>query len=166
MRTDGTLKSCGGAAYLVELTNRVASGANLEYHARIVAQKALQRNLIQAANETIKAAYDETTDAFDLLTSAQTTLYNLANFGGRMPESVSRIGIEVVKLAAAAMNKPDGITGFPCGLAAIDKTTGGWQPTDLVILAARPGMGKTAFVLNAAIHAARQGVGVAFFRWR
>lgn len=163
MRTDGTLESCGGGAYLVELTNRVASSANLEYHARIVAQKALQRDLIQAANETIKAAYDETTDAFDLLTSAQTTLYNLANFGGRMPESVSRIGIEVVKLAAAAMNKPDGITGVPCGLAAIDKTTGGWQPTDLVILAARPGMGKTAFVLNAAIHAAREGVGVAFF---
>ena len=163
MRKGGTLESAGGSYYLVELTNRVASSANLEYHARIVSQKALQRDIIECSTRAIQEAYNEGADAFDLLYSTQKQFFDLANFGGRAAESVGRIGIDVLKQAEGAMGSKDGITGVPCGLSAIDKTTGGWQPSDLVILAARPGMGKTAFLVCAALHAARQGVPVVIF---
>lgn len=163
LRTLGTLESSGGAVYLVELTNRVASAANLEYHARIVAQKALARDQIRVANSAIAKAYDDATDAFDLLAATQKELFDLANFSGRQAQDLGQIGIQVLRQLDRAMNKPDGMTGVPSGIAALDNLTGGWQQPDLVILAARPGMGKTAFVLNAAMNAAESGTPVAFF---
>ena len=163
LRKDGALEAVGGAYYLTELTGRVASSANLEFHARIVAQNALKRDVIQSSTNAIREAYDESSDAFDLLHQAQKSLFDIANYGGRMAESVGRIGVDAIRQLDRAMKMPDGLTGVPCGLAAVDKTTGGWQPSDLVVLAARPGMGKTAFVICAALYAARQGFPVALF---
>lgn len=163
IRKDGNIDTIGGSYYLAELTNRVASAANLEYHARIVAERSMLRRIIQESTNAIQDAYDPSADAFDLLHRQQANLFSLSNLSGRMAEGVGRIGIDVLKRAEAAMQIPDGITGVPCGLEAIDKTTGGWQPTDFIVLAARPGMGKTAFVLCNALHAAKQGIPVALF---
>lgn len=163
LRKDGHIESIGGSYYLVELTNRVASGANLEFHARIVAQKALQRDVIQVATNAIRDAHAPETDAFELLYKTQKQMFDLANFGGRMAEQVGRIGLDVIKTTEKATQAPEGVTGVPSGMKAIDKTTGGWQPSDLIIIAARPGMGKTGFVLTAALNAARDGIPVALF---
>jgi replicative DNA helicase len=163
LRTNKSLESVGGSYYLVELTNRVASSANLEYHARIVAQKALAREQIRVANEAIQSAYDEGTDAFDLLYHTQKQLFDLSNFSGRQAQDVGRIGLEVVRQLDRAMAKGDGMTGVPTGIKALDSLTGGWQSPDLIVLAARPGMGKTAFTLNCSVRAAMEGFPVAFF---
>lgn len=163
IRKDGKMDDIGGSFYLVEMTNRVASAANLEYHARIVAERAMLRAIIQQSTNAIREAYDPGADAFDLLHRYQQDLFSLSNLSGRMADGVGRIGIDVLKRAEAAMQIPDGITGVPCGLAAIDKTTGGWQRSDLIVIAARPGMGKTAFVICNALHAAKQGYPVAIF---
>ena len=159
----GKLDKVGGMAYIVELSNRVASSANLEYHARIVAQKALARDIIQAGYDAIREAHDEATDAFALLEQAQSRLFDLANVGGRKAMHVSQIAPRLTATISRAMQKPDGITGAPTGFKALDGITGGWQKTDLIVIAARPGMGKTALVLNNALYAAKQGIPVAIF---
>lgn len=162
LRDSGRLSKVGGSAYLVELTNMVASAANIEYHARIVAQKALARDMIGLAQHTINEAYSDA-DPFQLLHETQKASFDLANFSGRNALHASQIGIKVLKQIEQAMRKGDGITGVPTSINALDEITGGWQPTDLIILAARPGMGKTAFVLCTALHAAKQGIQVGIF---
>lgn len=162
LRRSGKLDKVGGAVYLAELTNRVASSANLEYHARIVAQKALLRDMIALSSDTIKKAYEDC-DPFQLLADTQKASFDLANFSGRNAVHASQIGIETLKQIETAMRKGDGITGVPSGFVALDAVTGGWQDTDLIIIAARPGMGKTALVLCAALNAAKQGIPVGIF---
>ncbi len=151
LRKDGTLQFCGGPAYVAGLTDRVASSANVESHARIVAQKFIQRELIRISGETIEAAFEDTTDVFDLLDRSEQQLFDVAE--GNIRQSYQEMGHVIREVIAgidqARLNK-DGVSGVPTGFNALDKITGGWQRSDMVVLAARPGMGKTAFVLSMA----------------
>ncbi|MEM6698535.1 MAG: replicative DNA helicase, partial [Bacteroidota bacterium] len=165
LRKSGELDEAGGAYYLAELTSRVASAANIEYHARIVAQKHIQRELIRVSTQTIKNAYEDTTDVFDLLDGAEKGLFDITqNNLSRSYESMSSLTSKVLKNLEALKDKEDGLTGVPTGFTEIDRLTSGLQKSDLIILAARPGMGKTSYVLSLARNAAADfGKGVAIF---
>ena len=155
LRKLGNLELVGGAFYIAQLTNRVASSANTEYHARILLQKFIQRELIRISSDTINESYQETSDAFVLLDKAEKNLFEVAERGiKRNFDSMTNLISQAVKQVEEASKKGDGITGVPSGFTALDRITGGWQPSDLIILAARPGMGKTAFVLSLARNAA------------
>ncbi|MFM8487241.1 MAG: replicative DNA helicase, partial [Bacteroidota bacterium] len=151
--------------YLVELTHRVASAANIEYHARIIAQKHIQRELIRVSTNVIRDAYEDTTDVFNLLDDAEKGLFAITqNNLSRSYESMGSLSSKVLKQIEELTQKGDGLTGVPTGFTELDRLTSGWQPSDLIIVAARPGMGKTAMVLAVALNAARDfGKGVALF---
>ncbi|MBL4624980.1 MAG: replicative DNA helicase [Flavobacteriales bacterium] len=151
LRKSGDLDFVGGPYYISQLTSRVASSANAEYHARIIAQKYVQRELIRISSETIKMAYDETTDIFDLLDKAESGLYSVTE--GNLKKSwdpMHSLLQQAIERIEEMKDQKEGISGVPSGFAALDKVTAGFQPADMVILAARPGMGKTAFVLSMA----------------
>jgi replicative DNA helicase len=143
----------------------VASAANIEYHARIIAQKRIQRELIRVSTLTIRDAYDETVDVFNLLDAAEKGLFDITqNNLSRTFASMGDLSSKVLKHLEEMAAKNDGLTGVPSGFTALDKLTSGWQPSDLAIIAARPGMGKTSFVLAVALNAARDfNKGVAIF---
>jgi len=165
LRKSGDLDRAGGAYYLVELTNRVASAANIEYHARIIAQKQIQRELISVSTRTIRDAYEDTTDVFDLLDEAEKGLFAITqNNLSRTFESMGTLSGKVLKQIEELAGKTDGLTGVPTGFTDLDRLTSGWQPSDFIIIAARPGMGKTSMVLAVALNAAKDfGKGVALF---
>jgi len=145
------LDSVGGAYYIAQLTNRVASSANIEYHARILVQKHIERELISSSSEIIKMAYDESVDVFDLLDKAQGNLFELSeNNFRRSYVSMDSIVREAVEEIQKARNHKDELRGVPTGFTELDALTGGLQRSDLLILAARPGMGKTALALTMA----------------
>ncbi|PLW92811.1 MAG: replicative DNA helicase [Marinilabiliales bacterium] len=151
LRSMGKLEAVGGAHYIAFLTNRVVSAANVEYHARIVAQKYIQRRLIEISSEVINEAFEDSTDVFDLLDKAEDKLFkineqNLRRGIESMP-NLLRAAKEQIELAS---KNTDDFTGVPSGFKDLDAITAGWQPSDLIIIAARPGMGKTAFVLSMA----------------
>lgn len=151
LRQSGELEQVGGAYYLAQLTSRVASAAHIEFHARIIVQKYLQRKLIGVCTELQEMAYDEATDVSDLMDKAQRSILDLAD--GKIKKETAEIAPiidEALKGIREAAEKPDGINGVPSGFRALDAVTTGWQPSDLVIIAARPAMGKTAFVLSMA----------------
>ena len=136
---------------MAELTTRVASSANVEFHARIIAQKHIQRELIRVSNTIIEKAYDETSDVFDLLDEAESKLFEVAEGNIRKSyESMGTVMKQALEDIEAARNNEDGVSGVPSGFNDLDKLTGGWQRSDMIVLAARPGMGKTAFVLSMA----------------
>ncbi len=147
----GELEMVGGTYYLSQLTNRISSAANIEYHARIISQKHIQRELIRISSDTIRDAYDETTDVFSLLDNAEKNLFQVAegNIRKNYDDMASLIKQAKDQIKKAG-EKGDGVNGVPSGFTELDKLTSGWQPGDLLILAARPGMGKTAFVLSVA----------------
>lgn len=155
LRQQKTLDFCGGPSYLASLTNRVASAANIEYHGRVVMEKFVLRELIAICTNITKEAYDSSKDVLQLLDKAEGDLFSIIqnNF-----KRESKILDEVVKKAlddlADLRNKDDNYQGVPTGIMALDDKIGGWQKSDLVILAARPGMGKTSFVLSIARNAA------------
>jgi replicative DNA helicase len=159
------LEAIGGPYYLVELSNRVASAANLEYHARIISQKFIQRELIKVSTGIINNAYEDTTDVFDLLDEAEKGLFSIAEKNmNRSYDTMSSLAAKALKQMNDLKGKVDGLTGVPTGFTDLDRLTSGWQPSDLIILAARPGMGKTSFVLSLARNAATEfGKGVAIF---
>ena len=165
LKKAGKLNEVGGPYFLVELTNRVASAANIEYHARIISQKAIQRDLIKAGTMIMRNAYDETTDVFELLDQCEQQMFEI----GRRTSSSGAKGIsqllpEALRNIEAIARQPDGLTGVPSGFRDVDELTNGWQPSDLIIIAARPGMGKTALTLAIAQNAAIDyGKGVAIF---
>ena len=155
LRLSGELEQVGGAYYLVQLTNRVASSANIEYHARIVSQKHIQRELIRVSTTVIKDAYEDTTDVFDLLDKAEQDLFDITqNNLKKGASSMSSLAAEVQKKYEEAATQKSGVSGVPSGFHELDKVTSGWQPSDLIIVAARPGMGKTSFTLALARNAA------------
>lgn len=164
MRKHGTLDAAGGSVYLVELTNAVASAANIEYHARIIAQKHIRRGVIQAATTAIESAHDETLDDFTALEEAEKNLFQVWNsFNSSSAKQLGAPALEALKLAERA-TVSNGLTGVPSGLTTVDRITGGWQKSDLIIIAARPGMGKTSLAMNMAYSAARDfGKAVAVF---
>ncbi len=155
LRKNGKLETAGGAYYVTELTTKVNSAANIETHARIITEQSIKRDLIRISSEIQKDAYDETVDVFELLDSTEQHLFEISeshirkNFEG-MENLMHRAILEL----EAKKHHKDGLTGVPSGFTALDRLTSGWQPSDLVIIAARPGMGKTAFVVSAMRNAA------------
>ncbi len=167
LRKNNELEMVGGSYYVTSLTRDVVSSAHIEEHARIVMQKYILRELIRMSGEIIGDAYENSSDVFDLLDKAETNLYEITdkhlrkNFSG-INSILSRTIHEIEQQA----NKKDDLTGVPSGFKDLDKITSGWQRTDLIILAARPAVGKTAFALNLVMNAAlnnTQTTGVAFF---
>lgn len=155
LKRTGELEIAGGAYYISQLTNRVASAANVEFHARIIAQKYIQRELIRISSDTIRNAYEDTADVFDLLDTAERSLFSVVEGNIRKNyDKMSTLISQAVKQIETARNQKTGVTGVPSGFTDLDRMTSGWQKSDLVILAARPAMGKTAFVLTLARNAA------------
>lgn len=154
LRKDAKLELVGGAYYIGELTSKVSSSANIEYHARVIIEMSMKRDVIQIASEGHQIAYDDTTDIFDILERMQGGLDAIANQtirGIPLPASVVFVK-SLENMQAASQHK--GITGVESGFTALDRMTSGWQNSDLVVIAARPGMGKTAFVVSAMRNAA------------
>jgi replicative DNA helicase len=157
LKKSGELDLVGGPYFITQLTNRVASAANIEYHARIILQKHIQRELIRISSDTIKDAYEDTTDVFQLLDRAEKNLFDIAQGNIRRNfQEMSAMVSEATRLIEAAKKHGTGITGVESGFTDLDRLTSGWQKSDLIILAARPAMGKTAFVLSLARNAAIQ----------
>ncbi len=145
------LKKVGGAAYLAQLTQKVGSAANVEFHAKIIAQKYVQRELIRSATEIQRRSYDEDQDVTDLIGFAESEIFKVAE--GHVKRSVQNAKDILAKALAQieeASKNTSAFNGVPSGFMAIDRVTLGWQPSDLIIIAARPSMGKTAFVLSMA----------------
>lgn len=159
------LEEAGGLNYLVSLTNKVASAANVEYHARIVAQKFVQRELIRVSTRIVNDSFQDSKDVFELLDDAEQGLFEITEQNLRKGyQSISEIAAKALRQIESIAENTDGVTGTPTGFSELDGLTGGWQKSDLIILAARPGMGKTAFSLALAKNAALQfGRSVAFF---
>lgn len=162
---DGTLKEVGGAAYLVYLTEKVSSSAHIEYYARILMQKYIQRRLIKMSNEVIEEAYNDETDAMNLLDSAEEKLFSISQGNiTRTSESAFDLVKQAIKKIEELHNRKEEFSGIPSGFTKVDELTAGWQPTDLIIVAARPAMGKTAFTLSMARNIAVDSkIPVAFF---
>jgi replicative DNA helicase len=157
LRKMGKLETVGGPYTLVELTNRVGSSANIEYHSRIITQKFIQRELIRISNTTIKDAYEDTTDVFDLLDQAEAGLFKITQTNiSKSYEPLGALSGLALKQIEELSKKEDGLTGVPTGFKDLDLLTSGWQPSDLIIIAARPAMGKTAFTLSLARNAAAE----------
>lgn len=151
LKKRGDLEMVGGAYTISMLTNRVASAANVEFHARIVLQKFLQRELIRISSEIIRDSYEDATDVFDILDKAEKELFAVSETNLRRNyEDMYSLVREAVKQIEGAKNQEGHISGIPSGFSDIDRITAGWQKSDLIVLAARPGMGKTAFVLSMA----------------
>ena len=149
LRRRGELKEVGGRYYLTELTSRITSTVHLEFHARIIAQKHIQRELIRASAEIQNRAFDPSIDVDDLLDFSEKELFNIA-YGNIRKEtaSIEVILAEAIKQIEEAAKREDGLSGIPSGFSELDRMTSGWQRSDLVIIAARPSMGKTSLVLS------------------
>ena len=165
LREMGELEAAGGGPYVGNLTYKVNSAANVEYHARIITEAAIKRELIRVSSEIQRDAYEDTTDVFELLDKTEQSLYEISesNIRKNFDDMRSLMG-KAIKELEEKKNQKDGLTGVPSGFSALDRVTSGWQNSDLVIVAARPGMGKTAFVVSAMRNAAVDfGKAVAIF---
>ncbi len=151
LRQTGNLELGGGAYYIAMLTNRVASSANIEYHSRILLQKHIQRELIRISSTIIKEAYEDTTDVFDLLDKAENNLFAVSETSMRRNvRPMTSLVKEAIDEITAGMKTKDSLRGVGSGFTELDRITAGWQKSDLIILASRPGMGKTAMALTMA----------------
>jgi len=165
LKSTGELEMVGGPYYITMLTSRIASTANVEYHARIILQKHIQRELIRISSNIIKDAFEDTTDVFDLLDRAERNLFavsesNLRRSFEDMPSLIKQAILDIEN----AKDADEHLRGVPSGYVDLDRITSGWQKSDLIILAARPSMGKTAFALNMARNVAVEfNKPVAFF---
>ncbi|KAA9327586.1 replicative DNA helicase [Hymenobacter busanensis] len=155
LRERGELEAAGGPPYVAQLTFKVNSAANVEYHARIITENAIKRELIRIASDIQREAFEDTTDVFNLLDQTEQSLFEVSesNIRKNFDDMRSLMG-KAIKELEEKKNQKDGLTGVPSGFTALDRVTSGWQPSDLVIIAARPGMGKTAFVVSAMRNAA------------
>lgn len=165
LKNTGELDLVGGPYYISQLTSRVASAANIEFHARILSQKYIQRELIRVSSDIIRDSFEDTTDVFELLDRAEDNLFRVGESNlRRSSEDINTLLRQAVKQIEDARKHEGNIIGVPSGFTDIDRITAGWQRSDLIILAARPGMGKTAFVLTIARNAAvEHGKTVAVF---
>jgi replicative DNA helicase len=161
----GKLEDVGGPGYIADLSSRVASSANIEYHANVVAEKYLSRQMIHYVGEVGKKTFDETYPIKDVVNDAQAKLFELSQKNMRKDYSVLAPILErAVKSVQDAHSNTGGVTGIPTGFYKLDDITCGWQKSDLVIIAGRPAMGKTAFALSLAKNiAADQKIPMAFF---
>jgi replicative DNA helicase len=145
------LDEVGGPIYITQLTSRVASAAHIEFHARIIAQKYIQRELIRISTEIQVKSYDDSLELDDLIDYAESSLFKVTE-GNISKESqpIKPLLRQAIDQIEENAKKPDGLSGIASGFYKLDKITSGWQNTDLMIIAARPAMGKTAFVLSMA----------------
>ncbi len=155
LRKNGKLEIVGGAYAIAELTAKVSSAANIEYHARIIIEMAIKRNLIQIASQVHHEAYEDTTDVFELLDKTEQSIYKIADANLRKNyDNMKSLMYRAITELQERKNHKDGLTGVPSGFSRLDRVTSGWQKSDLIIIAARPGMGKTAFIVSALRNAA------------
>ncbi|MBE7630238.1 replicative DNA helicase [Tenacibaculum piscium] len=164
LKKDGKLDLAGGDFFLIGLTQKVASSAHIEFHSRIILEKYIQRKLITISSEIIENAYNETVDVFDLLDDAEGKLFEVTQGnlkkGAEKADSLVQQSINRIQ----EISGKEGMSGLQTGFTKLDALTSGWQPSDLIIIAARPGMGKTAFVISMAKNMAIDfGHGVAIF---
>jgi replicative DNA helicase len=150
LKQKNKLEKIGGDYYLIDLSRAVGSSAHIEFHARIILQKFVQRSLIKISTEIIEEAYGDNQDVFDLLDQAEARLYEVTQGNlKRSAESAQDLVIQAKKKIEEISNK-EGLSGIASGFERLDAVTSGWQPSDLIIIAARPGMGKTALTLSMA----------------
>lgn len=155
LKISGELDMVGGPYYITKLTNAVVSSANVETHCRIVLQKFIQRELIRISGETLRDAYEDTIDVFTMLDDAESRLFEITNNHLKKNfDDIRTVVVDTMKRIEEMRKREEEITGVYTGFPSLDRVTYGWQPTDLIILAARPAVGKTAFALNLARSAA------------
>ncbi|MEQ9592740.1 MAG: replicative DNA helicase [Cyclobacteriaceae bacterium] len=143
LRKNGKLDVVGGAYAIAELTSKVSSAANIEYHARIIIEMAIKRNLIQIASQIHHDAYEDTTDVFELLDKTEQSVFQISDANLRKNyDNMKSLMYRAITELQERKNHKDGLTGVPSGFSRLDRVTSGWQRSDLVIIAARPGMGK------------------------
>ncbi|MBR4793152.1 MAG: replicative DNA helicase, partial [Bacteroidaceae bacterium] len=143
LKSNGTLDEAGGALYVTQLAGKVASSAHIEYHARIIAQKAMARELITFTSEIQTEAFDDTTDISELLGEAENKLFQIAHRNVKKDfASIDVVLQESVNRIRTAAQRAEGMSGLASGFHDLDNITSGWQKSDLIILAARPAMGK------------------------
>ena len=164
LKKDGNLNTVGGDYYLIELSQKVSSSAHIEFHSRSILQKFIQRKLISISNEIIEDSYDETSDVFDLLDKAESRIYDISQRNLKKNTQSAEDLVLAAKKKIEEISKKEGLSGIASGFGEIDRLTSGWQPSDLIIVAARPGMGKTAFTLSMARNiSVENNIPVAFF---
>lgn len=164
LKKDGNLNRVGGDYYLIELSQKVSSSAHIEFHSRIILQKFIQRKLISISNDIIEDSYDETSDVFDLLDKAESKIYDISQRNLKKDTQSAEDLVLAAKKKIEEISKKEGLSGIASGFGEIDRLTSGWQPSDLIIVAARPGMGKTAFTLSMARNiTVENNIPVAFF---
>ena len=164
LKKNKNFESAGGDFYLINLSQKVSSSAHIEFHSRIILQKYIQRKLITISNEIIQKSYSESTDVMDLLDEAESKLYDVAQGNIKTSTETAQNLVIRAKNRIEEIAKQDGLSGVSTGFEKLDKLTSGWQPSDLVIVAARPGMGKTALALSMARNiSVKQNIPVAFF---
>ncbi len=151
LRVRGDLEEVGGPFYITQLSGKVASSAHIEYHARIIAQKFLARELITFTSNIQQMAFDETQDVDDLMQEAEGKLFQISQQNMKKDYTqINPVIQEAYDMLQKAAARTDGLSGLSSGFHQLDKMTSGWQNSDLIIIAARPAMGKTAFVLSMA----------------
>ena len=151
LRSTGELEDAGGPFYITQLSGKVASSAHIEYHARIIAQKFLARELITFTSNIQTKAFDETQDVDNLMQEAEGKLFEISQQNMKKDYTqINPVIAEAYDLIQKAAARTDGLSGLESGYTKLDKMTSGWQKSDLIIIAARPAMGKTAFVLSMA----------------
>ncbi|MEO5600108.1 MAG: DnaB-like helicase N-terminal domain-containing protein, partial [Cyclobacteriaceae bacterium] len=150
LRKNAKLELIGGAYIIAELTAKVSSAANIEYHARVVIEMAIKRELIHIASQIQHDAYEDTTDVFELLDKTEQSVFQISDSNLRKNyDNMRNLMARAIQELQLLKDHKDGLTGVPSGFTSLDRMTSGWQKSDLVIIAARPGMGKTAFVVSA-----------------
>ena len=142
LKRNAKLELAGGDYYLIQLTQKITSSAHVEFHSRIILQKFIQRSLIRISSEIIEDSYDETTDVFDLLDKAESKLYEVSQGNIKRSSETAQSLVLQAKARIEEIAKKEGLSGIASGFEKLDKITSGWQPSDLIIIAARPGMGK------------------------
>ena len=154
LKQEGNLEAVGGAVVLTELSQKVGSAAHIEYYIKILKQKSIQRELITASYDILHQAYDESINVDDLIDNAQTKIFDAIQ--NNLKKEVQDIGALINEAMGdiQKMQNTTGLSGVPSGFVTLDTMTMGWQKSDLIILAARPAIGKTAFALNMARNAA------------
>lgn len=167
LKDNGNLENVGGPGYITQLTRRVAAAAHIEFHARIIAQKFIQRELIRISSEIQTRSYDDSIDIDELIEFSRSELNSIDNFlvcsnPGKTTDVVAKETIEAIEEDVKTI-KEGNVPGISTGLYDLDESTGGWRNTNLITIAARPGVGKTSFALHLAITAARQGKWVNFY---
>jgi replicative DNA helicase len=155
LRKNGKIELVGGTYVIPELTAKVSSAANIEFHARVIMEMAIKRKLIEVASQIHNDAYEDTTDVFELLDKTEQSVFEISDSNLRKNyDNMRNLMARAIQELQVLKDHKDGLTGVPSGFTALDRITSGWQKSDLVIIAARPGMGKTAFVVSALRNAA------------